>query len=89
MSLKTSLFMRAKKITLSITESVIHRHYYKHFECHYELHWYPFDTQECFIEISPFADLKKFVELVTEDFIYEGPMELTQFVIKRQGLKFL
>ena len=61
------------------------RHYFKHFECHYELHWYPFDTQECFIEIAPFGDLQKFVELVTEDFIYEGAMELTQFVIKRKG----
>ena len=52
-------------------------------KCHYELHWYPFDTQQCHIEIAPFSDLKKFVELVTEDFIYEGPMELTTFVIKR------
>ena len=59
------------------------RHYFKHFECHYELHWYPFDTQHCHIEIAPFSDLKKFVELVTENFVYEGPMELTTFVIKR------
>ena len=61
------------------------RNYAKHFDCHYQLHWYPFDTEECHIDIAPFGDLKNFIELVTEDFIYEGPMDLTEFVIKRQA----
>ena len=63
------------------------RFYSKHFECYFSLHWYPFDTQTCKIEIVPFADLKDLIEFVTEAFEYEGPKDLTEFTIKRIGMK--
>ena len=51
------------------------------------MHWYPFDTQTCKIEIVPFADLKDLIEFDTEAFEYAGPKDLTEFTIKRIGMK--
>ena len=65
------------------------RFYAKHLNCHYKLQWYPFDTQVCHLEIIPFADLKDFIVFVTEDFKYEGDMNLREFTIRRIGMRIV
>ena len=55
------------------------RFYSEIFSCSYNLHWYPFDTQTCNIDIHP---LYKFTRFENEHFLYEGPLDISEYTIK-------
>ena len=63
--------------------SVVYQRYYSLLlDCQYTLHWYPFDTQVCHLDITPASELEDFVQFEVESFVYEGPMDLTEYTIK-------
>ena len=53
------------------------------FECDFKLQWYPFDTQVCFLDIQPYKALKKIIQLTNDEFKYEGPLDLTEYNVKK------
>ena len=53
------------------------------FQCEFSLHWYPFDTQDCYLDIEPSKDLKKLIKFVNDKFKYEGPHDLTEYNVKK------
>ena len=59
------------------------------FECEFSLHWYPFDTQDCFLDIQPSKDLNKLIQFVNKDFKYEGPNDLTEYNVKKISMSML
>ena len=63
------------------------RYYNNIFECDFYLQWYPFDFQTCYLDIVPVENLKDFIQLTPDNFIYEGPLDLTQFTVKETGMK--
>ena len=56
-------------------------------ECKYSLHWYPFDTQNCFLDIRPTSDLEHFIQLTVNNFIYEGPMDLSEYSVQKIDMR--
>ena len=61
---------------------VYERSYSIPLECDFDLRSYPFDTQECFIELGvPFA-LRNKVELYAEKIVFKKRIELTQFHVQ-------
>ena len=61
---------------------VYERSYSEDLECDFDLRSYPFDTQECFIELGvPFA-LKTKVELKAEDILFKEKVDLAQFLVQ-------
>ena len=56
--------------------------YAQTFSCEFSLHWYPFDFQTCYLKIKPSAGLVDSVHLTADEFLYEGPDDLTEFNIK-------
>ena len=63
------------------------RFYNDVFECEYFLQWYPFDFQTCYVDIKPVETLKDFIQLTPDNFTYEGPLDLTQFSVKKIQMK--
>ena len=63
------------------------RFYSQEFECEYGLHWYPFDTQICYLDLKPTSDLKDFIKILTDEFLYEGPLDLTEFTVKKTEMR--
>ena len=63
------------------------RFYSQEFECEFALHWYPFDTQNCHLDIVPSTDLKDVMKFVTDKFNYEGPLDLTEYNVKKIEMK--
>ena len=59
------------------------RFYSEIFQCEYSLHWYPFDTQICYLDIKSSPDLRDLIQFVTDQFVYEGPLDLTEYSIKK------
>ena len=64
-----------------------HRFYSQILECHFDLKWYPFDFQSCNVDIKPTSDLTDFIKLSPDEFFYEGPMDLTEYSIKKLQMK--
>ena len=62
---------------------VYKRFYSEVFECEYSLHWYPFDTQICYLDIKPSPDLRDLIQFATDKFEYEGPLDLTEYTVKK------
>ena len=56
-------------------------------ECEFSLHWYPFDTQNCFLDIRPTSDLEDFIQLVVNNFTYVGPMDLTEYSVQNMDMR--
>ena len=56
-------------------------------ECEFSLHWYPFDTQNCFLDIRPTSDLEDFIQLTVNNFIYEGPMDLSEYSVQKIDMR--
>ena len=56
-------------------------------ECEFSLHWYPFDTQNCFLDIRPTSDLEDFIQLVVNNFTYVGPMDLTEYSVQKMDMR--
>ena len=59
------------------------RFYSQEFECEYFFHWYPFDSQTCYMEIMASNDLKDFIVYKVENFQYLGPLDLTEYFVKK------
>jgi len=66
---------------------VYERFYSEVFDCSFHLHWYPFDTQVCYLDVEPDAELQDFVQFITGDFKYEGPEDLTEYTVKTISMK--
>ena len=65
---------------------VYERSYSIPLECDFDLRDYPFDTQECFIELTvPFA-LRKKVELSARNIIFKKKIDLTQFLVQSSAV---
>ena len=63
------------------------RFYSQEFECEFGLQWYPFDTQNCHLDIVPSTDLRDVIKFVNDKFIYEGPLDLTEYNVKKIEMK--
>ena len=59
------------------------RFYSQEFECEFALHWYPFDTQNCHLDIVPSTDMQDVIKFVTDKFTYKGPLDLTEYTVKK------
>ena len=66
---------------------VYKRPYSVDLECDFNLRSYPFDTQECFIELIVSHAIKRKVKLIAEEILYKGPYDLSQFVVKSSIVK--
>ena len=51
------------------------------FECEFSLHWYPFDTQDCYLDIKHSKD--SLLQFIIKEFKYEGPHDLTEYNVKK------
>ena len=63
------------------------RFYSLEFECEYGFHWYPFDTQICFIDVTSTGDLKDFIQFEVDNFSYLGPLDLTEYSVKKTDMR--
>lgn len=54
--------------------------------CIYNMGWYPFDVQNCTVEIMMQGNSKKSVRLISDSIEYLGPMELSQYFVKRMTI---
>ena len=63
------------------------RFYSEQFECDYFLHWYPFDYQTCYIDIKPSSGVADFIKLVPDEFEYDGPLDLTEYNVKKTEIR--
>ena len=50
------------------------------FICIFELSWYPFDTQNCFMNLT--LDSSIFVMLAPKEVVYHGAVDLAQYYVK-------
>ena len=64
----------------SIYNSVILVIFSVDFICIFELSWYPFDTQNCFMNLT--LDSSIFVMLAPNDVVYLGEVDLAQYYVK-------
>ena len=72
----------AAEIFLGELNPILYRRTYStKFDCDFNLESYPFDTQECKMELRVPASLEELVELVAHNMTYLGPMKLAQFEI--------
>ena len=85
----TSLQDTENKLIFSGKENFIQyeRFYSEEFHCDFYLHWYPFDQQLCFIHIKPSSNNKHFVSLLTDMFEYSGPLDLTEYFVRRTEMR--
>lgn len=60
---------------------VLFGHYQHYFHCHYDLTAYPFDTQNCSIDILVPMDLKEFIALKPWNLSFPGLKVLHQFLV--------
>ena len=49
--------------------------------------WYPFDTQLCSMDLEMEENGKIFVDLLSGNIGYEGPVDLALYYIKRKSVK--
>ena len=49
--------------------------------------WYPFDTQLCSMDLGMEENDKIFVDLLSGNIRYEGPVDLALYYIKRKSIK--
>ena len=72
----------AAEIFLGALNPILYRRTYSSkFDCNFNLESYPFDTQECKMELMVPASLTDLVELVAQKITYLGPKKLAQFEI--------
>ncbi len=65
----------------------ISRIYDAEFLCDFNMATFPFDTQQCSIIMTMKGNTGKFIHLVGEELKYSGPIDLTQYFIKKVGMK--
>ncbi len=61
----------------------ISRVYDSEFLCDFDMHTYPFDTQKCHIILVMKGNSDKFVHMKPLNLTYLGPIDLTQYFIKK------
>ena len=61
----------------------ISRVYDSEFLCEYDMAMFPFDTQECSIILTMKGNTNKFVKMTPANLEYSGPVDLTQYFIKK------
>ena len=50
------------------------------------MQWYPFDTQNCTIELEAEGNSGLFIDLLSDELAYLGPKELSQYFVKGTAL---
>jgi len=65
---------------------IISRTYNVEWLCHYQMGWYPFDTQICSMEFRAYGNSRINIEIVEDILLYSGPMELTQYFVRRSNM---
>jgi hypothetical protein len=61
---------------------IMERSYSTKFICTFDMSVYPFDNQECSIILTMDGNSGSFVDLVIDDLIYSGPIDLNQYFVK-------
>ena len=49
--------------------------------------WYPFDTQLCSMDMEMEGNDEIFVDLLSDKIVYDGPVDLSLYYIKRKSIK--
>ena len=62
----------------------VSRFYKTNFICDFDMAWYPFDTQKCSMNFVMEKGSRDFVDLLAHDLEYSGPLDLTQYFIKKK-----
>ena len=62
----------------------VSRFYKTNFICDFNMAWYPFDTQKCSMNFVVDKGSGDFVGLLAHDLKYSGPLDLTQYFIKKK-----
>ena len=60
------------------------RFYKTNFICDFDMAWYPFDTQKCSMNFVVDEGSQRFVDLSVLNLEYSGPLDLTQYFIKKK-----
>ena len=63
---------------------LVSRFYKTKFICDFDMAWYPFDTQKCSMDFVVDKGARDFVALLAQDLEYSGPLDLTQYFIKKK-----
>ena len=63
---------------------LLSRFYKTRYICNFNMAWYPFDTQVCSMEFVMVESIRDSVDIVIGNLTYSGPVELTQYFIKKQ-----
>ena len=93
----TEEIIREGNVTLKVTQELnegerydgnensllLYGQYQHKFICKYDLAQFPFDTQICYLDIKSSPDLRDLIQFVTDQFVYEGPLDLTEYSIKK------
>ena len=79
--------LEAAEIYLGELNPILYRRTYStKFDCLFNLRSYPFDTQECTMELEVPQYHKELVELEAKNISYTGPKELSQFEVVKTTL---
>ena len=80
----------AAEIFLGELNPILYRRTYStKFDCNFNLESYPFDTQECKMELMVPPSLTELVELVAQNISYLGPRKLSQFEIIKSTFRYI
>ena len=63
------------------------REYNQEFECDFELHNYPSDVQRCQIVLSPTEKDQFFINLLNENLVYSGPVQMLTYMVKEYRIE--
>ena len=59
------------------------RFYRTTFVCNFDMAWYPFDTKKCSMDFVVENSNADYVDIVDGNLTYSGPLELTQYFVKK------
>ena len=76
---KNKLVFQGSENSLSVS-----RFYKTSFVCDFDMAWYPFDTQKCSMDFVVDKSSQNLVDLLAQNMNYSGPLELTQYFIKKK-----
>ena len=76
---KNKLVFKGSENSLSVS-----RFYKTNFICDFDMAWYPFDTQKCSMDFVVDKGSQNLLDLLVHNLNYSGPLELTQYFIKKK-----
>ena len=76
---KNKLVFKGSENPLSVS-----RFYKTDFICNFDMAWYPFDTQKCSMNFFVEKGSRDLIDLLVQNLEYSGPLELTQYFIKKK-----